>query len=954
MRCRSLLFAGFLASAGCQDDLQLGPAHTSAMLHLDFGEVQVGQARSDALTLPQLRAPIGRPAIDPPEAPFHVETDAHGRGLELRVSFAPRAEGSAQAELTLEDDAGAAAIVRLEGVGVRRSLALDAGDACDGLPGLDFGVLRPDTEAERFITVRLSGGRRPDRLARTEVTGPFALRGVPEAPLHPGEDLALAVAYTPGARGRHRGELRVETEAGLTASIQLCGRATRAALCARPAELELGTIGRGRAGIGRVEIESCGAEAVEGIATRAEQGANGTLTLEPLAEISRLEPGARLALEVTLATHELGPASGAIVLEALVPNSPLLIPVRAEAVGRCELSAHPTALSFGSVPVYTERTRRLLLFSDGPDPCELTHLEIASPFRLDPQSLPVLLPPGVGLELDVRFSSVRTRPARESLTARARGAPQLNVELDANSPLAECLFEAEPAFVHFGIAEVGTTETRTINFQNRSYAGTCKLELLGLRAPEPDGITLGPLVAGDLHFGAPPRELTITFSPTAPTVVRGAIRLGAPTGGADLLEIPIFAEARHQELCVRPEALDFGAVDIAAELEVELHACGTAPVQIDALEWAPLHPELELPLLPGLPLRLAPGERRSLAVRYRPRDGLADRSTLRIRSSDRLRPLIEVPVRGTPAQLPPGQGRTLYLWRGRAGGTGGIWAASLPNGAPIPLLTTDETHRCPGCHSLSEDGRYLAYVDGIELLVRDLASDVVVSTGIQGPFLDPVSWRPDVTSSPPYQFAYATTDGIVRLGAVGAGSLGALPGADLPGYAQLSPTWGPRGQIAFVRSARAALMGVALTGPADLVLIEEGGGTASPLPSASGDGAVHERPAFSPDGHWIAHTRRTELNPNEGGARLRAVRSDRTGVVASFPRANDPSGLTTVRSPSWSRDGRVIAFNRHRPRGSGFDLYISSFDPVTGEDGPAVPLLDLNTEDWEFGVVWGP
>ena len=71
-------------------------------------------------------------------------------------------------------------------------------------------------------------------------------------------------------------------------------------------------------------------------------------------------------------------------------------------------------------------------------------------------------------------------------------------------------------------------------------------------------------------------------------------------------------------------------------------------------------------------------------------------------------------------------------------------------------------------------------------------------------FLDPqyFSWRPNVNTTPPYQFAYGT-DGVVKIAALFDGFIRDLQGADESGFMQTMPTWSTTGKIAFVKGAPA-------------------------------------------------------------------------------------------------------------------------------------------------------
>ncbi len=179
-----------------------------------------------------------------------------------------------------------------------------------------------------------------------------------------------------------------------------------------------------------------------------------------------------------------------------------------------------------------------------------------------------------------------------------------------------------------------------------------------------------------------------------------------------------------------------------------------------------------------------------------------------------------------------------------------------------------------------------------------------------------------------------------------------LAGADSPVH-ETMPSWGPNGVIVFTRSEAAGDIGI--SSPGELWTVPETGGTAAPLPGASGDGASRYYPAFSRDGRWIAYTHSAAGNSSISApdARLEVVAADGSGLVLTYPEVNLPGAPNS--HPTWSVDGRYLSFSSKRAGGAGdWDVYLVSFDPQTGAVGPVTPIAELNTPDFQHAAQWSP
>jgi hypothetical protein len=285
--------------------------------------------------------------------------------------------------------------------------------------------------------------------------------------------------------------------------------------------------------------------------------------------------------------------------------------------------------------------------------------------------------------------------------------------------------------------------------------------------------------------------------------------------------------------------------------------------------------------------------------------------------------------------------------------------------APAPYWGPRTGKKCAGCHNISPDGRYLAVTELGTFKMIDTQSDIAIPLPSQY-HVNFLSFKPDITTTPIYEFAY--DDGSdIHLASIFGGEIGKLPGADTSTYLEMMPTWGSSGMIAFARGTMTAGNnnsssdpnnggGWGLTGPSDVMLIPEAGGTAVPLNGASGNGFGNYYPSFSPNGKWIAFTQSQSAGSTIGAmdSTLVLAPADNSGSISQLPRMNAPGIACSF--PTWAVDGTFLSFSSlDRPGGSGdWDIWYAPIDPNTGADGPPMPLSQANTPKFEHAAHWSP
>lgn len=296
---------------------------------------------------------------------------------------------------------------------------------------------------------------------------------------------------------------------------------------------------------------------------------------------------------------------------------------------------------------------------------------------------------------------------------------------------------------------------------------------------------------------------------------------------------------------------------------------------------------------------------------------------------------------------------SLYFWRiGGGQANGQIYITDSQGQRPAEAFdAVNRGNSCIGCHAVSSGTRRIAAIAGGgtgPVVVYDLDGSRIDIPNVSGSY---VNWSPDGRL-----LAVGDEVGNIQIIDVDANQVRPLAGASEAGIFETMPTWSSDGTtIAFVRGARAENSFTIVDG-ADIFVVPAGGGLATPLPGASGDG-FNYYPAYSPDGRWLAFTRHTTgrttyaapeaeifLVPTGGGQRIRLSANDGVNGVPLTDASNS--------WPTWSLDGSRLAFNSKRNDPS-YDLFMTTID-ASGNSGAAEPVVGASEQSvFEHLPFWG-
>jgi hypothetical protein len=950
---------------------------------VDFGEVLVGgqKVASFQLTNKGLStlAFTGFEIAGSSEIAFATpKPDALGPegSIAFNVVFEPANAGEEMSAITIvADDSPDPRVVTLRGIGVEPGVGVaHDGEACGSTEGsLSFGRVVPGQTVERTITVTANGSATVNVLSAVAEPGTSGELTIDDTStrLAPGESVAIVARYAPEDGGPDTGAFVITTDAPSAPSIRVavCGEGVAPAVCARPNPLNLGAAAVGGTVSGTMTIESCGLEPVTVSNVRLSMDAafptapGFALSGVPSLPIT-MQPGETFDVALAFTAAQLGPAQGHVnVTSTALNDTESYFPVIARGAQPCDLMVAPTSVTFANVSVGQNASRNVLLLNNGASSCTITGLAIAvgAPmFALStPPALPLIVPAGQAVTVAVDYA-----PTTGGVTDMGRldvdqGGAITSVDLIGNPDTSDgCHVDIVPAALNFGAVAPNTTRSLGVDVVNIS-SDPCFISGVTLAAgSDPAFVETSQNFGLILPNGT--KQLSVTYAPSMPGSATGILEIETNDVVTGTFQVPLFAASAETGICVEPRHLAFGPTPGTTTMDFIIYACGSVDITVTALDWTTPDPEMSLLSPPALPLTLASGTNQSVTVQYASADMAGDTAIVTVRSDDAVEPAIDVTVTGGPELVPPTAGRYLYYWQIPNVTGGDIMQLPLQGATtPQPFWGPRTGKQCTGCHTVSPDGKYVAVVETGFVKIVDTRTNVALSLPNQLTGTSYFSWRPDVATNPPYQYAFDNGSDI-EIGALFAGNLGALAGANDPGYFELMPTWGSNGQIAFARGTQVAGGSgggsFGFQGTSDIYVVPETGG-APQLVMGAGNGGANYYPQFSPNGMWIAFTYSAMASGTIAAtdAVLKMASSANTGVILDLPAANSAPGDGASSFPNWAVDGTFISFASNRAGGFGsWDIYIAPIDPMTGADGAATNLIDANTSAFEHGAQWSP
>jgi hypothetical protein len=462
-------------------ELRLAPAS------LDFGALPLG-ARARRLvaitndgngpwrteTEPALRGDSTAFAITRPCAlPL-----APGAFCEMEIAFAPQAEGALAGSLVVVGPDGAELVVALAGRG-------DPADVVLAPAALTFGAVDVGGAERRSFTITSRAAEVLEVPLVLRGDGFFVGAGTRrELQLQPGEQLSIAVDFSPSRGGPATGEAILELcGAGCGPAVQLDGVGLAPRIEVQPRIVDLGEVARGDEALFELVIANAGlgdlvVTRLDLFTTTPDLSLTGALDGEELPFI--VPDGERARIELRYA-----PATSRAALDATLrirsndPVSPeVFVPIDGATPGPA-LEILPRVAHFGVLDLGQERRLDVVVRSTGTVPADVRELRLdGAGFSFDPAPSAMRLLPYESIVFGVRARATATTVAAGgstgTITARAVGLDDVEAPLAFLSGTSGCQPRALVPNVLLGSVLIGRSVRGAVLVENIGD-GPCSL-----------------------------------------------------------------------------------------------------------------------------------------------------------------------------------------------------------------------------------------------------------------------------------------------------------------------------------------------------------------------------------------------------------------------------------------------------------------------------------------------
>ncbi|AEI66354.1 choice-of-anchor D domain-containing protein [Corallococcus macrosporus] len=666
----ALAVVGLLA--GCADRERSALADgrlTATPGGVDFEKVAIFDAREAEISLRNVgRAPVdvNEVWVEGPEGAYRAEFTHEGphslqpgSACSLRVRFAPAAAGAQPAVLVVRSDTRIEPLLRLplNGSGVdawarvsprRLDFGRIEADATKTLP------LRLDnpTELPVEVTPKLVGADRDE----------FSVEAVT---LAPGESRELNVTFHPVRVGRKQVALAVSPCRGCAdVSVQVAAEALERAVVAEPEVLDFGAVPVDRDAVRESSIRNISTEPVT-VTRLTLEGRDASFTQNNDVSFPFvLQPGEVRTFTFRYSPDHQGAAQDTALYHVESRRHPTT-PVALRGYGGApELCVSPSFHDFGTQPLGAKV--RVIINVKNCGASNEGGLTIntldwlpqqggAPQFNHTPLALPVTLPPGGEVNLEVFYEPTELRAAEGSLVMTTNAFSAATVQMDFRGDTeahAPCELTLTPQALDFGTIPPGQGAVLGLKLENRG-TDLCPVKNIRLRD---DGGGVFTLPGGDLYGGIMYPGDWFSFqvafmAPVAGGHFTGTVQIEQMEPANPVMLVPLVANTQAVCLVASRRYMDWGVArpDCPAEpMEVNfLNACA-APVTVADVWIGPgtTDSEFGLSAVPDpIPFVLPPNEAFTVGVEYFGLVSGMNLSPLYVASSDLPAPLM-VPLVG--------------------------------------------------------------------------------------------------------------------------------------------------------------------------------------------------------------------------------------------------------------------------------------------------------------------
>jgi hypothetical protein len=280
---------------------------------VDAGPVAVGSSapstahltasRTITVTAASATAPFAASAAGLPK------TLAPGDAIDVPVTFAPTAPGTASSTLTLATSLGPVTL-DLHGIGTQTGLQASPSP-------LVFGTIATSQTKTLALSITNTGTTSEAVTSTSLPPAPFSVSGVPPAGTVIGaqQSIALSVTYAPVAAGDNAASLAITSTAGtLTVPLTGTGQSGQGQLAFNPASTDFGRVVVGTSRTLSFDIENTGNVPIT--VTKAKAPSGVFTAASPLSEGITIGPEDTVHQQVTFTPTVLGPVSATYLVSS--------------------------------------------------------------------------------------------------------------------------------------------------------------------------------------------------------------------------------------------------------------------------------------------------------------------------------------------------------------------------------------------------------------------------------------------------------------------------------------------------------------------------------------------------------------------------------------------------------------------------------------------------------------
>ncbi len=366
-----------------------------------------------------------------------------------------------------------------------------------------------------------------------------------------------------------------------------------------------------------------------------------------------LPSGGQMSLDMGFAPAVNELASGTLTITSDDPETPQIM-VELRGVGSIgQLSLQPDVLDLTETTVGRAQARELVVRNQSIDPLDnarivtegfgrpehfeltgLTRFDEPAPFALDARVRQVLLLTYTPQLLGNDDGLIRIE------TCGPRCGPEVRVLASAT----QAVVRLTPSLVEFGRVGIGQPQSESLQVEN---VGTMAVTITEVEAAGSTAFSVS-VPSGNLPRTLQPGEslgVTVTFQPEEAALAQGAVVVRTNLASVPELQAVLTGSGEGPLFVVQPSPLGFGTERGPGSYRrfVVATNAGSSQVQVSSIGLTG-NSVLRLGPLPGLPVRLGPGESLNVEVVFEPEDIGQYDGMLTIVSDDPMRPMVDVPV----------------------------------------------------------------------------------------------------------------------------------------------------------------------------------------------------------------------------------------------------------------------------------------------------------------------